>query len=275
MEVTGSNPVGPIYQKVFKYCILLNIMKKELFIIFILSLLVISACKNYYGEGISKKDIEATKEVESKCNNACPEEGNYCTGNKLYKCFRAENSKCLSAELIKECNPNEKCTINGCEEKIIPQLSKKFDLKDYPKPFIINGKFNDYALVVSTDGLLGEIIVGADIQSGIVPFATEKFPSPYVTRQISNVDGKNAILIGSPCTNQLVAKVKNIEYKSQECSSFIKDGETILELYDNGDDHLILLVMAKNDDDYKKAGLFLKNWQEHKKEFKGNRLVIT
>ncbi|MBS3149943.1 hypothetical protein J4455_04620 [Candidatus Woesearchaeota archaeon] len=251
-------------------------MKKEIFILLIISLFVISSCKNFYAKDTSKGAEELDKEMEDNCKNDCSIEGNFCTGNSLYKCFRAGESKCLSADLIKECSSNEKCTINGCEEKKVPQLSKNFDLKDYPEPFILNAKFNDYALVVSTSGLNGEIIVGADIQSGLVPYVNEKFPSPYTTRQISSVEGKNVILIGNPCTNKLIAEVKNIEFKSSNCDAFINDGETILELYDSLDDkHVILLVMAKNDNDYKKAGLFLKYWEEHKDKFKGNKLVIT
>lgn len=251
-------------------------MKREIFILLIISLFVISGCKNYYAEGISKNDEKAIKEIEENCNDDCKKEGSFCENNKLYNCFKAENFKCFSAELIEECSSNEKCTLDGCEEKKIYQLSKKFDLKGYPEPFIKDREFNDYILVVSTLGLNGEIIIGADIQSGLVPYVEEKFPSPYTTRQISSIEGKNAILIGNPCTHQLIAEIKNIEFNSEKCDSFIKDGEVILELYDNLDnEHVILLVMAKSDKDYKKGGLFLKYWEEHKDEFNGNRLVIT
>lgn len=250
-------------------------MKREIFILLIILLFVISGCKNYYAEGISKNDEKAVKDMEENCNDACKKEGNFCTDNKIYKCFKAEGAKCYSAEQIEACSSNEKCTVNGCITKQDYQLSSKFNLKDYPEPFIKNGRFNDYALIVSTNGLNGEIILGADLQSGLVPYVKEKFPSPYTTRQISSVEGKNAILIGNPCTNELIAQIKNIDLGTEECDSFINEGQTILELYDNLDgENAILIIMAKDDNDYKKAGLFLKNWENNKNKFKGNKVVI-
>ena len=253
-------------------------MKKELLLILVALIVIISGCNNSVKietNNDNKGPVNGNSE-NPDCDNECNNEGDYCSGNKLYECIKSEDG-CFKSTLVDTCSNTERCTSDGCVEKKTYKLSDKFDLRDYPEPFIKNDKFNDYALIVSTNGLNGEIIVGADIQDGLADYVDvdEKFPSPLVTRQIDNVDGKNAILIGSPCTNQLIAEVKNIEYESETCADFINDGETIVELYDNTDDaHVILLVMAKDNNDYKKAGLFLKRWEEHANEFKGNKVII-
>jgi len=80
---------------------------------------------------------------------------------------------------------------------------------------------------------------------------------------------QNLILIGSPCANDIIADVLDVD--EANCHKFIEDGTAIIKVIDEGS-YVHLLVSGNSDDGTKEAVEVLKNHKKH--DLKGNEFIL-
>ncbi len=125
------------------------------------------------------------------------------------------------------------------------------DLSDYPFPFIKNNYYNDVYIVVGKGHNADEMFAAYDVAYGLQGLRNQ-LPSIIVENQVP-ANAHNLILVGTPCTNTLVAEF----LATNDCNSMINKGIVSL---DYGERKTTMIVSGKTSDDVRKAALFLKNY---------------
>lgn len=125
------------------------------------------------------------------------------------------------------------------------------DLSDYPFPFIKNNYYNDVYIVVGNGHNADEMFAAYDIAYGLQGLRSRL--APIIVENEVPTNAHNLILVGTPCTNTLIAEF----LETNDCDSIVNKGIVSL---DYGERKTTMIVSGKTSQDVRKAALFLRNY---------------
>ncbi len=155
-----------------------------------------------------------------------------------------------------------KILINGA-------LSTSFSFNEIcPKDVTVSKQLKDYPKFLFTNNVIDAIVVsgsGSNAQenSVTVDVANSLGISTKIDLQISEVDkGKNLILVGTPCTNSLIAELSAKGIFRYSCENWPGENFGILEIVDNAfvSGKVALIVGGTRIEDLQLAGAVLRNY---------------
>ena len=125
----------------------------------------------------------------------------------------------------------------------------KVSLEDYPFPFVKNNFYNDVYIVLGRKHDSAETFAANDIAYGLK--GLRGVLPPVVLETDVPANAHNLILVGTPCSNTMVANFLG----SDDCSNFKDAGVVIL---DSKDRSASLLVSGRTSEDVRRAALFVR-----------------
>lgn len=125
------------------------------------------------------------------------------------------------------------------------------DLSNYPFPFIKNNYYNDVYIVVGNGHNADEMFAAYDVAYGLQGLRS-KLPAIIVENEIP-ANAHNLILVGTPCTNTLIAEF----LETNDCDSIADNGIVSLSYNDR---KARMVVSGRTSQDVRKAALFLRNY---------------
>jgi hypothetical protein len=151
------------------------------------------------------------------------------------------------------------------------------DFKNFPHIFNYGNTFNA-VVVVGSSATPKEKEVARYVYNSLEDFfsPSTNWPMDPLVTDISIEDDwvRNVITIGSPCNNEITAKVTHIT----SCDSDLEEGESALRLWDN-DDFAQLAIVAHSDEDLMVAAEYFvehlnnMNPKYRDEEFKGREII--
>lgn len=141
-----------------------------------------------------------------------------------------------------------------------------YTLADYPNMFIEDNSFNAF-LVVGNEAPAKDVIVVSDIAVSL-QYAGISVETTKLVSEIDDIRKQNLILIGTPCNNELIANVMDIE--SPECVDDYSYGgfdenEGIIALYEKYE-HIYLVISGYLPSDTREAGVLVANYGDYNLE---------
>ncbi len=127
--------------------------------------------------------------------------------------------------------------------------SAKVTLADYPFPFIKNNYYNDVYIVLGNNHSPDETFAANDIAYGLK--GLRAVLPPVILESEVPEKAHNLILIGTPCTNSMVANFLG----TNNCNAVQNAGVIIL---DNQERSATLVATGRTSEDVRRAALFLR-----------------
>lgn len=126
-------------------------------------------------------------------------------------------------------------------------------LKQYPFPFVKNNVPNDVYVVMPYDYTYNEYKAATEIAETI---KGNNLVAPKIVTTNEVPEGKhNLVLIGTPCTNELVSEA----LATLDCNSGLEPGQGLLRLI-NYDRTSTLVVSGYSSSDLEKAAIVISNY---------------
>lgn len=126
------------------------------------------------------------------------------------------------------------------------------DLSNYPFPFIKNNYYNDVYIVVGNGHDAAELFAAQDIAQGLKGYRA--FLPPVILEDQLPETAHNLILVGTPCSNSLVAEF----LETDDCSSLKQAGIVSL---DTKYRKATMIVTGRTSENVRSAGLFLRHYK--------------
>lgn len=127
----------------------------------------------------------------------------------------------------------------------------KGDLSSYPYPFVKNNLYNDVAIVLGDDYTDEDLFAAWDVAYSIKGLRPV-LPEVITERELAGREVHNLILVGTPCTNPLVAK----EIGTSKCEDVEHKGLVALDVQERGSK---MIVTGRTGKDVRLAAIFLLN----------------
>lgn len=152
----------------------------------------------------------------------------------------------------------------GEESTCLADCSSRYDLSDYPIPFVKDGTFQAHLIVGSSGEFQSELIISAiSIMNGLEydDVKTTYSTDAKLDTEIGSITNRNVILVGSPCQNSYV---KDLMPYTSECDEAIPSSGSLVRLFKTGSDTYAIAVMGKSGPDVRDAGRFLERYESKK-----------
>ena len=272
---------------------------KYTIIIGIILMLVLSGC-HPAAEPEAPKAVEEP-EVKLKCPASC-DDGNSCTKDFCseetgFKCVNEDIVPCCGNGICEEnerdcvdcpaCNDYDKCTkdyfdVNGLKcvnEEVVPccgngiceddedcdncllDCNCGIDLKDYPG--IFEGK--NVVIVVGAKASASDVTAGVDVANGLGSYTIDT----VLDNEISSLDDRNAIVIGTPCDNEFSAELLPYE---RDCMEYIEEGTAVIRIFKTGSNSYAVLVAGNPISKTREAASYLR--EDSTKELEGVEVSV-
>lgn len=164
------------------------------------------------------------------------------------------------------------------EEQKKEQFTLKFfyerDLKNYPKPFIINGDYDENTLfIVGDTAPASDSLALSLITAGLQSDSNEQIlPKLKIVSEVTNKDilENNLVLFGNPCDNKL------IELFETKCEDWgLEEGEGLIQFFTHNE-KAVIIVSGTIAEDTKMAVEYLAGYKKYKEigEFEGSEIII-
>lgn len=140
-----------------------------------------------------------------------------------------------------------------------------YDLSDYPEMFIESGEFRGYFIVGDHANPL-DVVSMIDIAVTMQAAGQERggeqisVTASRLASEVKALDHNDAIIVGTPCNNEWIAKLKGS--KSCESAYDIKMGDAVIE-YIRKNSNNYVIVTGYTSHDVKKASSVLADYWEH------------
>ncbi len=138
------------------------------------------------------------------------------------------------------------------------------DLSNYPEPFIVNERYNNLTVVIGSGDIPPNSYAATQIILGMP--TNQGDSNSFLDTQISNLN-RNMIIVGTPCTNMLVARF----LETQNCNVNLNSGEGLIKLMKN-ERNTILIITGYDSKEIKNIGDILRNYQKYNLE--GDTLIV-
>ncbi len=110
--------------------------------------------------------------------------------------------------------------------------------------------------------------------SGTIISQVATAPKVVTANEVTSTAGKNLILVGGPCVNELTAKFLGLTFPSCGAASGLSPGEAIIKLVDNGD-KVAMIIAGWERDDTRRAAAALENYKAYTGKLKGTEVKVT
>lgn len=126
------------------------------------------------------------------------------------------------------------------------------DLSAYPYPFIKNNYYNDVYIVLGKNHDAAELFAAQDIAQGLKGYRA--FLPPVIIEDQIPETAHNLILVGTPCSNSLVAEF----LETDNCNSLESRGIVSI---DSKPRKATMIVTGRTPDNVRSAALFLRYYR--------------
>jgi hypothetical protein len=197
------------------------------------------------------------EEGENSCVD-CPACNDYDKCTKDY--FDVKALKCAN-DIISPCCGNMACETGESCDNCLLDCNCGIDLSDYPGFF----KGKNVVIVVGAKAPASDVTAGIDVANGLGSYTIET----KLDSEISNLDGRNAIVIGTPCDNRFSAEL--IPYE-RDCLEYIEEGTAVIRIFSTGSGSYAVLVAGNPVSETRQAAGYLR--EDSSKKLEGVEMVI-
>ncbi len=167
------------------------------------------------------------EEGEEDCED-CPSCNDYdkCTTDS----FDINALSCVNENIIPCCGNNVCESGEDCDSCLL-DCDCGIDLSDYPNIF----KGKSITIIVGAKASASDVTAGIDISNGLSDFNIDT----RLDNEISSIDDRNVIVIGTPCDNEFSAEL--LPY-SRDCLEYIEEGTAVIRIFNTGSGSYAVLV---------------------------------
>ena len=141
------------------------------------------------------------------------------------------------------------------------------DLSNFPGAFISDGKFNGM-IVVANQAPASDVIAQSNLAQFFVGYLGKPITgTTKLSSEVTNLD-QNIISIGSPCYNEVSAKIMD---NPNPCDKDLEPGKAYIKFFDKG--HVQIVVAGYSDKGTREAINALIDYQN--KNFNGNVYFVS
>ncbi|MBR9691443.1 hypothetical protein GOV06_01530 [Candidatus Woesearchaeota archaeon] len=158
----------------------------------------------------------------------CPACNDYDKCTEDY--FDVDSLKCVNEDIMPCCG-NDECEAGEDCDNCLLDCNCGIDLKDYPGIF----KGKSVVIVVGAKASASDVTAGIDVANGLGGYTIDT----KLDNEISSLDDRNVIVIGTPCDNEFSAEL--LPY-SRDCLEYIKEGTAVIRIFSTGSGYAVLVA---------------------------------
>ncbi|MBW2996449.1 hypothetical protein KY332_04055 [Candidatus Woesearchaeota archaeon] len=207
---------------------------------------------------------------ENCCGNAKCEKGERtcedCPAcNDYDKCtldyFDVDALSCVNED-IDPCCGNDVCEAGEDCDSCLLDCDCGVDLADYPDIF----KGKSITIIVGAKASASDVTAGVDVSNGLSGYNIDT----RLDNELTNIDERNVIVIGTPCDNEFSAELLPYE---RDCLEYIEEGTAVIRIFKTGSYSYAVMVAGNPISKTREAASYLR--ADSSKKLEGVEMVIS